>query len=278
MRQLVTLGIVLVFTAAADARPKKAATPAHKREKSKKRSAPKVVAFHEPVPLDPYADDVDEPKLDAPRKREDVDTDDDRRPQSFGLPWAGRLEHPTTLHLGERTYIRRPWRAYGTRSTVELTEQVVSETLDEHPEAHLLAIGDISAEHGGAITEHHSHQSGRDVDIGLIYNEKPRGYPESFIDATEDNLDCEATFALIEAFAATSRDDGGAQVMFLDFRVQGLIYHWAKDHDVDDETLDRLFQFPHGRGSSEGIVRHEPNHADHIHVRFRCPGGDSACR
>jgi hypothetical protein len=231
MRQLVTLGIVIVFTAAADARPKKAApTPAHKREKSKKRPAPKVVAFHEPVPLDPYADDVDEPKLDAPHQ-DDGDRDREHRPQSFGLPWAGRLEHPSTLHTGERTYIRRPWRAYGTRSTVEFTEEVVSETLEEHPEAHLLAIGDISAEHGGTVTDHKSHQSGRDIDLGLFYKKKPAGYPNDFIDGTEANLDCATMWTMISKFAATSNQDGGVWAIFLDFDVQGILYRWGRAHD-----------------------------------------------
>ena len=35
------------------------------------------------------------------------------------------------------------------------------------PTVHTLAIGDLSVKQGGAITQHRSHQSGRDVDIGL---------------------------------------------------------------------------------------------------------------
>jgi hypothetical protein len=65
--------------------------------------------------------------------------------------------------------------------------------------------------------------------------------------------------------------------MFLDFKVQGLLYEWAKEHDVDEDVLDKLFQYPH-RGASTGLVRHEPNHDNHLHVRFKCPNRDSACR
>jgi murein endopeptidase len=200
------------------------------------------------------------------------------RGQSVGAPWAGRLREPAQLPDGDGYVIRRPWRSFGTTRTVELVERVVTGWREQFPESHVLAIGDLSAEHGGAITEHHSHQSGRDADLGLIYNEKPRGYPENFIDATEDNLDCEATYELVAAFADTSREDGGAQVMFLDFRVQGMLYRWAKDHGVEDDTLARLFQYPHGRGASAGLVRHEPNHANHVHVRFKCPRSDSSCQ
>jgi hypothetical protein len=174
--------------------------------------------------------------------------------------------------------IRRPWRRYGTRTTVDYVLKVITDVRDQFPDAHVLAIGDISAEHGGQITEHHSHQSGRDVDIGLIYKHKPAGYPASFIPATEDNLDCEATYALLAGFAATHGEPGGAQVIFLDYDLQRLLYDWAKEHDVDPDVLDRTFQYPHGRGSSAGLVHHEPNHDNHMHVRFKCPRGDSACR
>ena len=44
-----------------------------------------------------------------------------------------------------------------------------------------------------------------------------------------------------------------------------------------EDKLAKMFQYPH-RGASTGFVRHEPNHANHIHVRFKCPRGDSACR
>lgn len=199
------------------------------------------------------------------------------RGQSIGAPWSGRLNEPARLPEGDGYVIRRPWRAFGTRTTVDFVERIVNEWREVFPEAHVLAIGDLSAEHGGSITEHHSHQSGRDADIGLVYKHKPAGYPASFIDATEDNLDCEATFALVEAFAATSRDEGGAQVMFLDFKVQGILYKWALGHDVDEDYLGRLFQYPH-RGASTGLVRHEPNHANHLHVRFKCVRGDAYCQ
>jgi murein endopeptidase len=198
--------------------------------------------------------------------------------QSVGAPWEGSLRDATQLPAGDGYVIRRPWRAFGTRTTVEYIERVLGEVRDEFPDAHELAIGDISAEHGGPVTEHHSHQSGRDADIGLIYNEKPAGFPANFIKATEDNLDCAATFELIAAFAETAKEDGGVQVMFLDYDVQGIVVRWAQDHGVDDDVLAHLFQYPHGRGTSDGLVRHEPNHDNHLHVRFQCPRGDSACR
>jgi hypothetical protein len=198
--------------------------------------------------------------------------------QSIGEPWQGRLQHPTQLLPGEGYVIRRPARSFGTATTVELVERAISETLEAFPDEHVLAIGDISAESGGTITQHRSHQSGRDIDVGLFYNEQPAGYPASFIHADEDNLDCAATFKLLENFLATTDEDGGVQMIFLDFDVQGILYAWALDHGISEHRLARIFQYPHGRGSSAGIVRHVPNHDNHMHVRFQCPAEDTACR
>jgi hypothetical protein len=226
-------------------------------------------------------------RITAIRGRGDERSDDPRhgiRPrvlahgQSIGAPWDGRLQRPAQLEPGDGYRIRRPGRAFGTQTTVELIERAVRETLDAFPDVHVLAIGDLSAETGGQITEHRSHQSGRDADIGLYYLEQPAGYPASFIEASADNLDAAATFKLIERFLATAGDDGGVQMIFLDFEVQGLLYAWGLDHGISERRLERIFQYPHGRGASEGLVRHEPNHANHMHVRFRCPSDDTACQ
>jgi murein endopeptidase len=253
MRLLVVAFSLLAFTAAADAkvhhdkRPAKHAT--HGKKPKRTARARERVVIHGPI-----------------------------RGQSVGAPWAGILHDAASLPDGDGYVIRRPWRRFGTRTSVDYIERVVGDVREQFPDQHILAIGDISAEHGGQITEHHSHQSGRDVDIGLFYKEKPAAYPQSFVVATADNLDREATYALLAGFVATANEPGGAQVIFLDYDVQRLLYDWAKEHDDDEDTLDKTFQYPHGRGSSNGIVHHEPNHDNHMHVRFKCPNADSACR
>jgi len=195
--------------------------------------------------------------------------------QSLGQPWQGKLHDASELPPGEGYVIRRPYRAFGTRTTVDFIHHAITDLREQFPDAHVLAIGDISQEDGGQITQHRSHQSGRDVDIGLVYKHKPANYPEDFVTATADNLDCEATYALVNEFAETAKEDGGAQVIFLDYNVQGLLYHWAKDHGEDDSVLEHLFQYP-SRGASS-LVRHVANHDNHIHVRFKCPSGDTGC-
>jgi len=197
--------------------------------------------------------------------------------QSYGAPWAGELHDPAQLPEGDGYVIRRPWRSFGTRATVDFVARAVADIREQFPEMHVLAIGDLSAKDGGQITEHHSHQSGRDADLGLICKQEPDGFPKSFVSATEANLDCEATYALLSDLAETAGSDGGAQVIFLDYNVQGMLYRWAKDHGEDPAILEHTFQYPN-RGAGGALVRHEPNHDNHLHVRFQCPRGDSACR
>lgn len=198
--------------------------------------------------------------------------------QSLGAPWAGALHDPAMLEAGEGYVIRRPWRAYGTSAMVDIVERVLTDVADRFYDTHPIAVGDMSQQIGGRITDHSSHQSGRDVDIGLIFKQKPQGYPESFVVGTADNLDLEATFVLVEEFAKTAATAGGVQIMFLDFKLQGLLYDWALENGENPEYLAKLFQYPHGRGQCAGIVRHEPNHSDHVHVRFQCPTGDAHCQ
>ncbi len=198
--------------------------------------------------------------------------------QSLGAPWAGRLRDAALLQEGTGYYIRRPWRAFGTAAMVSIIERVVVDVADRFYDTHEIAIGDLSAEGGGYISDHSSHQSGRDVDVGLIFKVKPPSYPLWFVAGNDENLDLEATFVLVEEFARTAGEPGGVQIIFLDFKVQGLLYDWALANGESPDYLAKLFQFPHGRGENVGLVRHEPNHADHLHVRFRCPPTDSLCR
>jgi len=198
--------------------------------------------------------------------------------QSVGTPWDGQLRDGVRLPDGRGYHVRRPQRAWGASYVVRQVERAIAAARRRFPDTHTLAIGDLSARRGGTITEHRSHQSGRDADIGLFYVEKPRGYPDEFVIATARNLDRAATWALLQAFVRTTGDDGGVAMIFLDYDVQGLLYEWALDHGVPEEYLDRLFQYPDGPDTPTGLVRHVDYHADHMHVRFKCLAGDELCR
>jgi len=195
--------------------------------------------------------------------------------QSKGSPWDGKLKSAVQLPKGTGYHIRRPHRAYGTTHAITLVQRAIKAVRKRFPRVHTLAIGDFSARKGGSISEHRSHQSGRDVDLGFYFKKKPKGYPASFVGHDEAKLDLAATWALLHAFARTADQDSGVQAIFVDFEVQERLYEWAKDHGVPVDHLDRVFQYPDEGGS--GLVRHVPNHHDHFHIRFKCPPKDSGC-
>lgn len=191
-----------------------------------------------------------------------------KRDRSIGAPWSGRLVAAVQLKEGKRYHLRRPWRTYATRTTVSLARGAIVDTLDELPKVHVLAIGDLSQESGGWISEHASHQSGRDIDLGLFYKKQPKGYPASFVRATAATIDAAATFRLIANLAKTRGDDGGVQFIFLDQQLQNVLLAWAEKAGVSDKRIANVV----------AVLRHIPHHTDHIHVRFKCRERDTNCR
>jgi murein endopeptidase len=191
-----------------------------------------------------------------------------KRDRSVGAPWSGSLQAAVKLQPGDGYHLRRPWRTYATRTTVDFVRQAVKDTLQSYPKAHTLAIGDFSAEKGGRITEHASHQSGRDVDIGLFFKKKPDGYPASFVKATKETLDAAATWRLVSLLARTHDEDGGVQVIFLDQKLQTVLLAWAEKNKVSEKRIKQVRR----------VFRHIPLHSDHLHVRFKCRDRDTNCR
>ncbi len=198
--------------------------------------------------------------------------------QSVGLAHRGRLVNASRLRTGRGYHIRRPTRAFGANHVVHAVERAVQVVRRRHPKVHALAIGDISAKKGGHISGHRSHQSGRDVDIGFYFKRRPKSYPKEFVVGTKKNLDLAATWTLVSTFAGMADADHGVERIFLGYEMQKVLYDYAKSRGVSKATLGRMFQYPHGRGSASGIIRHEPAHNDHIHVRFKCPAGDKDCK
>ncbi len=188
--------------------------------------------------------------------------------QSLGVPWNGGLVGAERLPHGDGYVVRRPDLAYGVPYVVDHLRHCIAEVRALYPGVHTLAIGDLSAEHGGKLAAHKSHQSGLDVDVGFYFTAIPDGYPDHFAPAG-DTIDLQATWALLTAFARTTDLDDGVAIMFLDYAVQKRLYQWARKRGTPDADLEHLFQYPHGKDAQSGLIRHWPNHADHVHVRFK---------
>ncbi|MBV8763021.1 MAG: penicillin-insensitive murein endopeptidase [Deltaproteobacteria bacterium] len=279
-RVLVCLLIAVPLGAAADSHKHRART-----DDEKARAALAVIdgtAWVDDSPVPPPSKPAS-PQLAPPASprapRDDgrvrEDRDDARRIASRLQPWRASIldgsshASPTLtdaekLEAGDGYYLRRPQRAYGAPAVVEYVRQAVAEVRAAYPDVHDLAIGDLSAEHGGALAGHVSHRTGHDVDVGFYFRHAPHGFEDAGAD-----LDLAATWALVTAFARTADTSDGVQIMFLDYGVQKRLYEWARAHGTDEDELARVLQYPAGRDATSGLVRHWPNHANHLHVRFK---------
>lgn len=195
---------------------------------------------------------------------------------SIGMPWRGKLQGGQQLPAGVGYTVRRPLRTWGAPHAVSHVQQAIASVRSEFPQLHDLSVGDMSKHGGGKIDDHRSHQSGLDIDIGFYFTTVPATYPTSFATA-DDALDLDATWALVAAFANQATEAGGVRVIFLDHHVAGRLYRFAQGRGVDQATLDAMFEFPHGKRAGVGLIRHEPHHADHLHVRYRCAAADTGC-
>lgn len=200
------------------------------------------------------------------------------RGQSIGSPQNGKLMRGVQLPRDRAYYRRRPYRAWGANHTIHYVRRIARIIRRKYRRLHPVAIGDVSKKGGGDLSPHLSHQSGRDVDIGFYFKKKPKYYPKSFIKGNASNLHMNANWTMLRLYAATARSSGGVEKIFMDYKLQKLFYKWALEHHkASKRTLRQMFQYPRGPAALLGIVRHEPGHDDHIHVRFKCPRRDKKC-
>jgi murein endopeptidase len=131
-------------------------------------------------------------------------------------------------------------------------------------------IGDISLPRGGSFAPHVSHTSGRDVDIRLIL---APGLDRTTLPLAAEQVDWDATWELVHGFLET----GQVTYVFLDFAQQGHLYRAGERAGMHPRVLDRWFQWPDAT-KDDAIVRHEPGHRAHLHVRLGCDGQGPRCK
>lgn len=158
------------------------------------------------------------------------------------------------LPLGEGYNIRRPANAWGTPPTIEGIVAAIARYREVHPDAPLVQVGDISRKNGGPLREHVSHQEGRDVDIGYVFETSEDG---------RKTMDLTRSWALVRSFAA----DENVAVIFMDYKVQKRLFEHAQSLGVDEAELHRLFEYPRGH-DEDAVFYHWPGHDRHFHVRF----------
>ena len=165
------------------------------------------------------------------------------------------------LRSGAGYIVRTPRLAWGTYLTVTQLVDVFAAHFNKYPKAHSLRVDDLSRQGGGLLKPHASHRTGRDVDVRYLLIINTRAY----VRANAKTLDVPRTWDLMQAFMQT----GDLVYIFVDYRLQKLLYEHAVKLKVPEDKLKKYFQYPRARRTALGIIRHEPGHATHMHIRFR---------
>lgn len=198
-----------------------------------------------------------------------------RRPltESVGSCSCGRLVNGRQLPAHPGYVLRDSERAWATDETIHQILDAFDEVRRRHPEVARARVHDLSLERGGPIDDHRSHQSGRDVDITYFQRScsEEEGCPLEPV--LPRRLDLASQWTLLEYWLHR----GVAHRIFIGYGLQEVLYNYARRHGASRRELERWFQYPRGPRAPLGVIRHVPNHFDHIHVRFACPRGDERC-
>jgi len=180
---------------------------------------------------------------------------------SLGGTSSGALFNGVQMPKGTQYKVVNPSQTWGTQETVNNLVKIIRKVNKQFPKTLPLRIGDISEKQGAHIPPHHSHQSGRDVDLGFYYTKINRWYTR----AHDGNLDVARTWALVRA-AATETD---VEVIFLDRAVQKMLRKHAERIGEASKWLDKIFGGP--TTTLRPLIRHAKGHRTHLHVRFYNP-------
>jgi len=176
---------------------------------------------------------------------------------SVGFVDAGRLVNGERFPEGEGWTVVSPAKAWATRETIAYVQAAIRAVRAAHPDAPPLRVNQISAQDGGYIRPHQSHQNGRDVDLAFYY-------PTAEVvraRAREKVIDLGLNWALIKSIATLT----DVQMILVDKRVQKRLYDYALAHGEDRAWVGSLFF------GSDRLIKHARGHRDHFHVRFFNP-------
>ena len=187
-------------------------------------------------------------------------------PMSVGTPSAGMLVNGRNAQKGELYAPVAPGTAWGTDETLGYLDAALEKVHTALPGTPPLPLGDISAERGGPISPHVSHQAGRDVDIGYFYRGEQRWYRRG----NAQNLDLPRNWAFVRALVTETDVD----LIFIDHSIQALLKDYALESGEDRSWVEGLF----GGSGQRAIIRHARGHATHIHVRFFNPIAQETAR
>lgn len=186
---------------------------------------------------------------------------------SLGLPNAGLLLNGVAATENRYFEPVSPSAAFTTDETLAYLTAALEAVHQEFPNTPPLKLGDISAEKGGPLRPHLSHQSGRDVDIGYFYLSGGRWYQRG----TAKNLDLPRNWAFVRALVANT----DLELLLIDHSIQALLREYALSIGEDPAWVDSIFR---GGGGRRPLIRHARGHATHMHIRFFNPIAQETAR
>jgi penicillin-insensitive murein DD-endopeptidase len=195
---------------------------------------------------------------------------------SLGAPNEGRLVGGARLDDAKavRVYPSRAGRdrRWGLPELVGMLTRSSERVAAQHPGS-VLGVGDLSQRGGGDISLHHSHESGRDADVGFyVARSNGKGFVgDDFV-----------------AFDREGRALDGRALRFDDARNWALVESWLSDPKarvthvfIAEHLRARLLAYARSVGAPERLraraaftltqPRHALPHDDHFHVRIACP-------
>lgn len=194
--------------------------------------------------------------------------------QSIGAPNGGRLvggvkvkrSATITVREGSATWALPELRDLLTRASREVARKVRGSAL---------LVGDLSGPKGGVIAGHHSHQSGRDVDVGF-YVTNSKGHPlptKAFVAFDKDGaprtgkkfprFDDARNWAFVEALLTDRK--ANVRYVFVSNPLRARLLEYAKTKRKAPKALIER--------AAAAMMRpaNVEEHDDHFHVRIACP-------
>ena len=176
---------------------------------------------------------------------------------------------------GLRAYRDRE-RRHGTPRLAQIVQETAAWFAGRFDDAEVY-VGDLSARSGGKVGGHHSHRSGRDVDL-LFFTQSATGSVGRRARALKFGadglavgvnppirLDLERNWALVEHLLETYPQD--VQWIFVSHGVKTVLLAYALAAGASLDTVERALS-----------VLHQPSdstpHDDHFHVRLYCAPDD----
>jgi penicillin-insensitive murein endopeptidase len=205
---------------------------------------------------------------------------------STGYPFRGRLHGGRRLE--ESAAVRFVASEMGEERNVFGTDELVgaldraATRLGERFRGARLPVGELSAERGGRIRGHRSHQSGRDADIGFVLRDRRGRFaePDEFVDIGRGGVGVREPYAGLRFDTAANllvledlftNPDIHVQFVFVSRGLAAQVLAAAERTGVARHTRERM------RETMIQPRRHA--HRNHFHVRVYCAGDDQPeCR